>query len=182
MIVAAAPTRTGLVRETYGGVRLELAALRKFVDAPSSSVTRRAALSAATAAACAVPGRATSVVCSNGVVPVARPTSPYWFVEKVLETVRSPVGWKSIDSSASRSASVAGQAPETGVTAAAASSSFVRSVAAATEISVRPLNSLTAPVTWTCSPIVTEPTVADENTKTASDAPGVVSGPGVWIT
>ena len=53
-------------------------------------------------------------------------------------------------------------------------------------ISVRPLNSQTTPVTCTWSPIATEPTVADEKTKTASDAPGVASiappVPGVWMT
>src|SRR4051794_22133950 len=103
----------------YGGGWPEPAADRKFVDEPSSRVTLRAALSAATAAAAAVFGRATSVVCRSGVVPTARPTSPYWFVEKVFVTVRAPVGWKSIDSRASRAASVAGHPAETGSTGAA---------------------------------------------------------------
>ena len=100
-------------------------------------------------------------------------------------TVRSPVGWNSIDSSASRAASVVGHVPDTGVTAAAAGSG-TRSAAAETVISVRPLNSQTTPVTWTWSPIATAPAVADEKTKTASDAPGVASVvppvPGVWMT
>ena len=56
-----------------------------------------------------------------------------------------------------------------------------------TVISVSPLNSLTAPVTLTVSPIVTEPTVDDEKTKIASDAVCVPRSiappvPGVWMT
>ena len=120
--VAAAPTRTGLVSETYGGVRPGWPRDRKLVDAPSSSTTPRAALSAAAASASAEPGRPTSVGCSSGSVPAARPTSPYWLVENVLVTVRSPVGWNSIDSSASRAASVVGHDAETGVTGSAAGS------------------------------------------------------------
>ena len=87
MNCTCAPTRTGFVSETYGGVRPELAAERKFVVAPSSSTTLRAALSAVAARASAEPGRPTSVGCSSGDVPNARPTSPYWFVEYVFVTV-----------------------------------------------------------------------------------------------
>ena len=85
--VTASPTRTGVSREMYGGVSAVLAPLRKFVDAPSSRATPRAALSAFTASASAELGRATSVHCINGLRPVARPISPYWFVEYVLVMV-----------------------------------------------------------------------------------------------
>ena len=129
-------------------------------------------------------GSATSVHCSSGVVPVARPTSPYWFVEKVFETVRSPVGANSIDSIASRAAAVAGQAPVSGVTVASESRTS-RPAALVTVISVSPLNSLTAPVTLTSSPIATRSSVLEEKTNRPSDAvrsPNVPPVPAVWIT
>ena len=54
---------------------------RKLVLEPSSRVTARAALSASVALAAAGPGFSTSVRWISGLVPEARPTSPYWLVE-----------------------------------------------------------------------------------------------------
>ena len=63
-------------------------------------------------------------------------------------TVKSPVGWNSMASIDSRAASVVGHGTVrawTGLNSVPASTMS----AAAAVISVRPLNSLTAPVTWT---------------------------------
>src|SRR5690606_9162562 len=115
--------------------------------------TARAALSASTAAASGDRGRATSVGWTRGRSPAASPTSPYWLVENVLLTVNGPAGSTSIDSSASRSASVAGQArPVTGTTGSAGSSSTTTAAASAATTWVSPLNSATVPVTSTWSP------------------------------
>ena len=69
------------------------------------------------------------------------------------------------------------------IASAASASTSTPSVCGVT--SVRPLNSLTVPVTSTKSPISTSPTKAEPNTKTPSDAPGVASGvppePSVWM-
>src|SRR6478735_5021991 len=141
------PTRTGLLSDRYGSGFDLLAALRKLVDAPSSSVTARAALSATTAAYSAEPGRAASVGCTSGLSPAARPISPYWLAEYTSVTVNAPCGASSIPSRLSRWAAVPGSPTVAGTGAVTVdASSFVTPVAV---ISVRPLNSLTAPVTLT---------------------------------
>ena len=127
---------------------------------PSSRVTPRATLSAAMAAAASVPGRAPSVGCCRGVLPAARPTSPYWFVEYVFETVNSPCGATSIDSSDSRCAASVGQPTVAGVGAVCAAT--FTAPPAPTVSSVRPLNSETAPVTRTVSPRATSPVALGE--------------------
>ena len=78
-------------------------------------------------------------------------------------------------SSASRSASVAGQPVTVGFTWAAGSSSTVQLLA---ETSVSPWNSVTFPVTSTWSPTASSAAAAREWTKTPSDAPGVASSAG----
>lgn len=79
MKVAAAPTVTGPWVSHDTGMPW-FAWVRKLVLAPSSSVTLRAALSASTAFASALPGRPTSVGWTRRFVPLASTTSPYWFV------------------------------------------------------------------------------------------------------
>ena len=154
--VTFVPTRTGSASETYGGVCDWFADDVKFVDAPSSRTTPRAVLSAAASAASGLPGRPTSVGWRSGVVPTARPTSPYWFVEYVFETVMAPCGAMSIDSIASRSVSFSGQAISSG-TASPVPSGSDSTLSPGPAIWVSPLNSAAVPVTMTWSPIVWPP-------------------------
>ena len=101
-------------------------------------------------------------------------------------TVKSPVGWYSIDSSASRSASVAGHAPEPAVTGAAAGSFDQAGGVGDGDLgqAVELADSDRSPAT--CVADRDQPTVADEKTKIASEAPGVASVappvPAVWMT
>ncbi len=147
--------------------------------APSSRVTARAALSAATPATSPVWASSTSVGWISGVSPAARPISAKLFMLNVLVTVKPPVGATSSLSWSSRSASVAGKAADerdrVGVRLGALMSTTPPDPGV---ISVSPPNSVTTPVTSTKSPTVREPAPAlVPNTKMPSEASGVASVP-----
>ncbi len=72
----AAPTRAGAPPVRYGSGTPLFAVLLKFVVAPSSSTTARAARSATAAAASALPGRPADVGWTNGSVPAASTNDP----------------------------------------------------------------------------------------------------------
>ncbi|OLT50958.1 hypothetical protein BJF88_02345 [Cellulosimicrobium sp. CUA-896] len=74
--VTPAPTRAGAPPVRYGSGTLLLAAVLKFVVAPSSRTTARAARSATAAAASGLPGRPADVGWRNGSVPAASRNEP----------------------------------------------------------------------------------------------------------
>ena len=129
----------------------ELAASRKLIEAPSSSVILRAALSAATASSPEPWASATSVGEISGLSPAASPISAKLSMSKLSVTVKSPCGATSSPSWLSFSASVSSCVHGTlsGVTAAGAADPTPPTRV----ISVVPLNSLTSPATSTDAPI-----------------------------
>src|SRR4051794_13662810 len=106
--VTAAPTRTALlgVSQGSGWLACDPVGLNVKLD-PSSRVTIRAALSAATAWAWALPAGPASVGWCSGVVPLARVKEPKKLASKLSDTVKSPAGAISSPSWVSFWASVA---------------------------------------------------------------------------
>ena len=104
-------------------------------------------MSATTAAASAVPGRATSVGAISGVVPNARPISPKLLVLNVFVTVYGPDGAYNIDSSFSRSAWLVGHVAVVAGLTAGSAVSRVLICAFVVASSVSSANSVTSPVT-----------------------------------
>ena len=144
----------------------------KFVDDPSSRMIARAALSASTASASGVLGRATWVGWMSGLSPTASPSSPKLLVAKLLVIVKSPSGLYNIPSIASFWASVAGQlVVVTGVTGSGVPAAGSMSAASVTSTCVWPANSVTVPNTCTKSPgsTVTGPASKVCRTKMPSD-------------